>query len=615
MDKPVAILLLCLLHVGNTFGQDTLRITDFGYVPGSRMNAVPAVKKALAVLKNKPDAVLFFQKGRYDFWPQYAEERLYYESNTDVIPLRTCPILLDHINHATIDGNGSDFIFHGRMQPLTIDSCENVVAKNFNIDWDVPLTAQAQVMAVAPDHIDIAINAESPYVIEQGKIMFTGEGWKSELWGWGVMEFDKDTKLIAPQTGDESCLGSDYGNYIATEIKPGLVGMSYAFKRLPARGNYLVLRHSARDHAGTFITGSKNIRLDHINMYHNCGLGILSQYSENLTYTHVQCVPNAAKGRIFSGHDDGFHYSNCRGRIIADSCRFLALMDDPVNVHGTSVQIIEKLSSRKLLCKLMHEQSIGFVWARNGEQIGFIENDAMNTFGTAVAESFTARDPQLFEISFQSDIPASTSVGDALENLTWVPDVWIKNSFFGSNRARGILITTPGKVVIENNIFESSGSAILIAGDANGWFESGAVKDITIRNNVFNDPCLTSMYQFCEGIISIYPEIPKPDINKPFHSNIRIENNVFHPFDFPVLYARSTTGLYFNNNRIIKSDRYKPFHARKYMITLEACKNIEIRQNKLEGNVLGRNVQLLSTPAAELKLDTHQGIRVEQSAL
>ena len=106
-------------------------------------------------------------------------------------------------------------------------------------------------------------------------------------------------------------------------------------------------------------------------------------------------------------------------------------------------------------------------------------------------------------------MPDNITVGDALENLTWAPDVSIRNNFFGSCRARGVLVTTPGKVVIENNIFESSGSAILISGDANGWYESGAVKDVMIRNNTFNEACLTSMFQFCEAIISIYPEIPK----------------------------------------------------------------------------------------------------------
>jgi hypothetical protein len=34
-------------------------------------------------------------------------------------------------------------------------------------------------------------------------------------------------------------------------------------------------------------------------------------------------------------------------------------------------------------------------------------------------------------------------------------------------------MSTPGEVLIEKNTFESSGSAILIPGDANGWYESG----------------------------------------------------------------------------------------------------------------------------------------------
>jgi hypothetical protein len=35
----------------------------------------------------------------------------------------------------------------------------------------------------------------------------------------------------------------------------------------------------------------------------------------------------------------------------------------------------------------------------------------------------------------------------------------------------GLLVSIPGKVIINQNEFESSGSAILIAGDANGWYE------------------------------------------------------------------------------------------------------------------------------------------------
>ena len=169
-------------------------------------------------------------------------------------------------------------------------------------------------------------------------------------------------------------------------------------------------------------------------------------------------------------------------------------------------------------------------------------------------------------------------------------------------------MSTPGKVTIENNVFESSGSAILIPGDANGWYESGAVKDLLIRNNTFNDPCMTSMYQFCEGIISIYPEIPAPDIKKPFHRNIRIENNEFHPFDYPVLYAKSVDGLSFTGNRLIRSTRFKPFHLSKSTFTLEDCLNVTIAGNKMEGDILGKNIRLINTPLKQVKLDKNAGL-------
>jgi polygalacturonase len=235
----------------------------------------------------------------------------------------------------------------------------------------------------------------------------------------------------------------------------------------------------------------------------------------------------------------------------------------------------------------------------------------MNTVGEGTVASFMAVDPEVFEIGFAESMPASITAGDALENLTWTPDVLIHNSFFGSNRARGILITTPGKVIIEHNIFESSGSAILIAGDANQWYESGAVKDVLIRNNTFTEMCMTSMYQFCEGIISIYPEIPSPNPEKPFHRNIRIEGNEFHPYDYPVLFARSVEGLTFRNNRLIRSTRFEPFHHRKATFTFENCLNVTISGNTFEGDIPGRNIVLVNTPRRQVKADPQQKLKID----
>ncbi|HBB90433.1 MAG TPA: alpha-1,3-galactosidase B [Bacteroidales bacterium] len=585
---------------------DTLNITTFGLHPDSRINAVPYVQKALDACRDKPGSVIFFPKGRYDFWPHQCLEKVYYESNTTDNNPRRCAILIEGLSGITVDCGESDFIFHDRMQPFTVDKSSDILIKGVSVDWDIPLTSEAEVIAVAPDYIDIRIDkVESPYVIEKGKLVFVGEGWKSE-W-WGTMEFTRENRTVAYTTGDRGCLGNGWRNYSAEEMKPGLVRLNYAFKRLPERGNYLVLRHNERDHSGMFIVDSRNVMVEDFNMFHNAGLGILAQFSENLTFRKVNSVPNSRKDRILAGHDDGFHFSNCKGQITLDMCRFHGLMDDPVNVHGTSVRIMEKKGDRVLVCKFMHNQSIGMIWARAGERVGLIENKSMATLATGIVMTSTVKDLETFEVEFMEPIPEGIEAGDALENLTWTPDVTITGSAFESNRARGILISTPGKVVIANNLFSSSGSAILIAGDANYWYESGGVKDVLIRDNIFTDECLTSMYQFCEGVISVYPEIPEPDPSKPcFHRNIRVENNQFNLFDYPVLYARSVDNLSFTGNTLTHSTRYEPWHPRKVSVSLEACKNVIINNNQIDSNVLGKNLRMEKMKKSDLKMGKAQ---------
>ena len=588
---------------------DTVFVKQFGLLPDTRENAVKAVQQALEFCKTKQHPVLVFTKGRYDFWPQYAVEKDYYESNTSAINPKRCAVWIYDFKNLIIDANGSNFIYHDRIQPFTIDSSQNICIKNISIDWEIPLTAQALVKDTAKNYVDIIIDTiANPFIIEEGKIIFIGEGWKSR-W-WGSMEFQPDTRLIVPQTGDDGVFRDGWENYAAEKLGGGIIRLHNSFARKPAPGNIIVMRHSERDHAGIFITGSKNVQLEKINIYHTAGLGVLSQYSENLSFDYLQVVPNKMKGRYYSGHDDGCHFSNCKGKIRIDHSSFEGLMDDPINVHGTAVQVIEKKSPTELVCRFMHEQSIGMTWAQSGDTIGLINHETMQTFAHAVIKSFKALNKEDFILTFKEPIPSALIIKDALENLSWTPDVTITNSLFAVNRARGILVSTPGKVIIENNTFESSGSAILIAGDANQWFESGAVKDVLIRGNNFTDACLTSMYQFCEGIISIEPEIPKLNSNAPFHRNITITENNFHPYDNPVLYAKSVDGLRFTNNTITRSNRFAPFHPRKFMFSFLACKNVLISGNQLQGEVLGKNVLLQQMDGKELKVSPKNMLKI-----
>ena len=75
--------------------------------------------------------------------------------------------------------------------------------------------------------------------------------------------------------------------------------------------------------------------------------------------------------------------------------------------------------------------------------------------------------------------------------------------------------------------------------------------------------------------------IRSPDLKnqvKYFHKgSVLIENNEFHMFDAPVLYAKSIQGLVFRNNKIIQNNDYKPFHWNKERFFLEKVDQVKIQ--------------------------------------
>lgn len=587
-------------------------LKDFGLRNTKKKDCNAFINEAIKSVESGKPTVLVFTRGEYHFYPEQSNKRNYFESNTTDENPRNCAFLFENMSNIIIEGNGSNLIFHEQMQPFTFDNCKNMVLRNVNIDWEQPLIAQAQILEVKEKSLRISINLkESPFRIEEGKIFFGTSTENMESWK-STMEFDRKGRFVVPQTGDWGCLGNGWENYLAENILPGTVEIYLPLLRKPAVGNYLIMRHAERIHSGIFIQDSKNIKVENVNLYHATGLGVLAQFSEDLTFDRYRAIPNPNKNRYFGGGDDGLQVSNCKGQIMVTNSEFAGLMDDPINVHGSSVQIIEKLSDKQLKCKFMHHQSVGLNWGHPGDKISFIENSVMKSIGVGVIASFRSIDKENFIIIFKESIPGNIDIGDALENLTWSPDLLVSNTHFKSCRARSLLISTPGKVVIENNTFESSGSAILIAGDANNWFESGAVTDVLIKNNVFTELCNSSSYQFCEGIISIYPEIPVlNETTPPFHKNIRIEDNEFHPFDYPVLFARSVDGISFINNSITRSTRFEPYHSRKFTFSFEACKAIKISNNTFSEDVLGKNIQLNWTPENQLECDLQQNLSVK----
>ncbi len=265
------------------------------------------------------------------------------------------------------------------------------------------------------------------------------------------------------------------------------------------------------------------------------------------------------------------------------------MMDDAINVHGTYLKVTKRVDDKTLIGRYMHGQSYGFEWGRPGDAVQFIQSKTMELVGTQnkmtnieAVDKPDYHGAKEFRISFAEPLDPVINETESfgIENLEWTPEVIFTDNLIRNNRARGTLFSTPKPTLVENNIFDhTSGTAILLCGDCNGWYETGACHDVVIRNNTFINS-LTNMFQFTNGIISIYPEIPdRANQQKYFHSNIVIENNIFETFDEPIVYAKSVDGLVIKDNIIKRNNDYPAFHWNKKPFFFERVTNEVVEGN------------------------------------
>lgn len=567
---------------------------QYGIMPGE--NITMALHK---LLENHPrDVTVYFAPGDYYFTPEFTHD--YRLSNTTALPERKLGIWLKNMENVTLNFGGATLHFAGHMQPFTLDHCKNITLKYAVVDWDKPLVAEGIVVSVGEGTVDLYVDPELfPHRFTGDWLEFdTGNNEWYPMTRQSQIQFDGATRTVTRETGDNFAADSvrDLGSniYRFTMRNPEAAGTM-------AVGNLFVLRHNERWHAGAFMEKSEKIVMQDIT-FHSCGgLGCLAQFCRDLTFTRVHFLPNRKKGRLVSnGRDDGMHITCCNGQVVVEECSFLGLMDDPVNVHGCCVTLERVVDEKTLLCRYMHPQAMGFhYWAEEGDEIAFIHRGNMAPVGNAgVAHYALTEDPAFFTLTLREAISEEllaelkAGCGIAVDNLTHTAAFTAKNNRFGSCRARGILVSTPKPVRITGNTFASSGAAILVAGDSNFWFESGECHDVEIDHNVFTDVCLSSPYQFGEGMISICPVVPEPDIQKPYHKNISIHHNRFDTPDIPVLYAFSTGGLAFRNNVITKSPAAESWLPYKHLVRLDHCKGVELSENTIIGPMSIGGVEL-----------------------
>ena len=602
MKKLCSMLLaLCLLMqpVVNAFAAqpagsgEVVDVLEYGADPTGSRDSTEAIWAALQAAKEKSadgtkHVTLNFPTGEYHIYKDKAQTRPYHTSNTNSIehPIKTIGLLIEDQKNLTLEGNGSLFMMHGNMMALAVAHSEDVELKNFAWDFAVPTVSEMTVLQVGQQNghnfVDYYIPACFPYEVEGNTIRWNSEPspYTGELYwtatglhnSYGITVYQPEHEMTRIYGTGASPFGGVSG---IEELSEGVVRFNYsgAAPEIAKPGYVIQLTgNTTRETAGAFTWESKNVTADHVKVHFMHGFGWLVQMSENVYYRNCDMMPREGSGHITASFADGIHASGAKGDFVIENCNFSHTHDDPINMHGTFTRVEQRRDDHTLQLNYVHAQQGGFPQYHVGDKVQFFtrdtlestDNEAEYTVKRVISDpGEDGNDLRTMVVEFREPLPENLSdrIGGqpkyVAENVTYAPSVTIRGCTFQNVATRSILCTTRNKVIIEDNLFyPSSMAAIFLSNDSNDWYESGPIRDMTIRNNVFYVDDIGGRTSWpCAPAIWVHPVTKGgglPDASNPIHKNITVEGNTFYMDEDMVVKAESVENFRFLNNKILR---------------------------------------------------------------
>ena len=361
--------------------QKVYKVSDYGLRPDSKKNASPVVQKVIARIqaecKDGEAVILRFEEGRYNFHEKGCAEREYYISNHDQTNPKKVGLALEDMKNLTVDGQGAELIFHGRMLPVSLLRSENCTLKNLHIDFENPHISQVKIIENDPQKGIVFEPAQwVKYRITKDQFFETfGDGWTMRH-NYGIA-FEGDTKHLVYNTSDVYCPIKG-----VKEIAPRrILAPEWKDKRL-VPGTVMALRGWYRPTPGIFLSHDVNTTIENVQVHYAEGMGLLAQFCENITLDKFGvCLRGENDPRYFTTQADATHFSGCKGKIVSRNGLYEGMMDDAINVHGTYLKVVKRVDDRTLVGRYMHNQAWGFEWGCIGDEVQFVRSNTMELIG------------------------------------------------------------------------------------------------------------------------------------------------------------------------------------------------------------------------------------------
>jgi len=611
MNKQVIILLFLLFVLNNgcrnTEAIQSINLREFDIENSS--DATPIVVEAIRKCKKDGIRKLEFPKGTYHFYPTFAPDKYCAITNNDNGLKRTAFPLIG-FDGLEIDGNGSEFIFHGKMLPFIIEDSKNLTIKNLSINWKVPFGLEGKVVANNPANKSFDIEVLSPYKVQYGHLYLSLEREDSpyeKKYGYRFAMPEGYDLAVGENIVWDPATNAPYYNTVlyeleqytisAEEIKKGLIRLSGNSQVVPPigsvvcfKGEYLFNRTSPAFR----LFKSKNLTFNNINVHHAGAMGLIAERCENITLDGFNVVLKEGEGRMVTTTADATHFCNCKGEVIIRNCTFENMLDDATNIHGTYVRVNKILDDYRVAVETYHPHQNDYIFGEAGDSVRIINNSLIPTTNSLMLTKVERINEKISILTFNESVKGKVEKYYGIENISWYPTALLENNIVRNNRARSFLISVPRKVIVRNNYFSSQMASLLVAGDLGLWNESGPCDSLIIENNTFENCAYGG--NGAQSIIMIEPEYDKDiDIQGKYSRNIIIRNNTINTFDASILRAVSVDGLTFEANRITQTQTYPPIFPEVPNFRIENCNLISI---------MGNSYKSLDGDTATIKIDS-----------
>lgn len=496
---------------------------DYGIIPDCDVTA-----QLNALLNNMQDVTeaktLIFSRGKYFFNGALCPVRRFFITNTmadkewqngERKNFYRVALNIDNIDDLTVEGNGAEFVIDGQVTNIVVTNSSRITLKNISVEVIRPDAHNFVVKKSKHFYTEFLLTDDSQYRVKGRGYEFFGRDY--------VSNFVKNVSnaywnAISYPNGEDSVKRVRHPFFGAVKIvekSKNLFGVTYSLLRKFKEGERYCIFDGRRRNVGIFIENSQNVNLIDIKQHFNYGLACVAQCSSDLELSKCDFSPKG-EGRMLASIADFVQLCCCRGKVKISGNNFYGAGDDCLNVHGFNF-IITLIKGNIVTVKFCHPQSYGFNPFREGDAVEIVFVQSLNATAKTTVNSSRMITPYLIEL--EVDNAEYARVGDCVENVSACPDVEFDSNKLTAIITRGLLITTRGEVKVTNNDFVSCEmSHILVSDDARTWFESGCVKNLTIKGNSFGK-------SHAQYDILIKPENRKR--NRAVHSGIVIVDNRF----------------------------------------------------------------------------------------